>query len=978
MMKFHNIFAAAAVLASLSLSSSAAIYPSPAFPAADGARPAADDPETPAAPSRRDTIKVLAIGNSFSTDALHDHLHEIAAADGQPMVVGNMYIGGCTLERHWDCASHDKPSYRYGKQGADGVRESRPGTTLLQGIVDEDWDYITIQQGGGMYGIQDSYEPYLSQLREYVLAHATNPDVKLAMQQIWPLPLDGVTSRFCRSFYGTPKEMYAANVAAARHFQEAGGFDLVIPTGTAIQNLRVTYVADNVYRDAHHLGYTVGRYTAALTWYGALTGHDVTANTYEPPYIQPARRELVQKCVEAALRCPDKVTGDIAPEGPVLCLEEQVPAYTLPDPLMTASGEMVKSVREWEDVRRPELLELFTGEMFGRAPQPSPEQHYKVLYEDRNALGGLATRKEVNVYFTEGEDAYLTLMIYVPNGVEGPVPTFLGVNFKGNWGVSGEEGIIMPSLNGNKRHQVLENVERGAAADRWPLEMILKAGYGVATYYRGDTCPDIDSDFNTPLHRAFNPGGRWKHPENDEWGCIAAWAWGLSRCLDYLETDASVDASRVAVIGHSRLGKTALWAGATDPRFAMVISNCSGSCGAAISRRHFGETLEALNNRFPHWFCDNYDRYNTAENELPFDQHELLALIAPRPLYVASATLDGWADPHGEFISACEASRVYNLYGVKGLVGTDGREVTATARKVAGAVSCRSVGAGREVAGFGLADTSRNAAGQKVVGAGRGSAGAGREVAGLGHADTSRNAAGQKVAGAGRGSVGAGTGWSRRAAGRLIKAAASANARAGRIVSGSTLTDNPADLSRNVALLDAPSSRMAASPGRDVVLPAIASGRASGSVTGTAPAAPASAAPASASAGATVTGTPSAVSSASAGATVTGTASAVSSASGGATVTGTASAVSSASAGATVTSGSRASATFHSSASCDSRATAATSAEKEIEALKYAAMPEPGQPLLQGTVAYHIHTGPHAITAYDWQQYILFADRFLK
>jgi len=636
------------------------------------------------AQSRRDTIKVLAIGNSFSQDALHDHLHEIAEADGQPMVIGNMYIGGCTLEKHWDCASHDKPSYRYGKQHADGERVIRPGTTLLEGIVDEDWDYITFQQGGGYYGLEDTYVPYITELKKYVLDHATNPELKLAIHQIWALPVKNVTNQFAVRFYeGSQEKMYQSEVAAARHFQQAEGLDMVIPAGTAIQNLRNTFVRENVTRDAHHLSFTLGRYTAALTWYEALTGRDVTKNSYEPEFLLPLRREMAQKCAHAAVQRPDEVTWDIYQEPKVLVLEEDLPPYTLPDPLLTASGEKVKNVRQWEEQRRPELLELFTQEMFGQAPQPSPAQHYELLYEDRNALGGLATRREVNVYFTEGEDAYLTLMIYTPNDAKGPVPTFLGVNFLGNWGVSDEPGIIMPPTMGNKRHQILENQVRGAASARWPLEMILKAGYGVATYYRGDTCPDMDNDFRNPLHMAFNADGKWRHPEKNEWGCIAAWAWGLSRCLDYLETDASVDASRVAVIGHSRLGKTALWAGATDPRFALVVSNCSGCGGAAISRRHFGETVETINNHFNHWFCDNFKKYGADESTLPFDQHELLAMVAPRPLYVVSATLDGWADPHGEFISACEASRVYNLYGIKGLIGTDGREVTATARKLA-------------------------------------------------------------------------------------------------------------------------------------------------------------------------------------------------------------------------------------------------------------------------------------------------------
>ena len=859
-------------------------------------------------PSRRDTVKVLAIGNSFSTDALQRHLHDIAVADGQAMVIGNMYIGGCKLEKHWDCASNDRPAYRYGKQEADGGRISRPGTTLLEGIVDEDWDVITMQQGGGLYGIEESYQPYLSLLKAYVLEHATNPDVKLAMHQIWALPEENATNRYCVRLYGSVEKMYEANVAAARHFQESEGMAFVIPTGTAIQNLRLTPAARSIYRDAHHLSYTLGRYTAALTWYESLTGHDVRGNGYEPPYISPHRREVAQKCAHAAVQCPDRTTPGIWDEPAVISLEEDVPAYVLPDPLLTASGEKVESVRQWESVRRPELLELFTKEMFGRAPEPSPKQYYELQYVDSTALGGLATRREVNVYFTESRDAFLTMLIYTPNDAAGPVPLFLGMNFKGNWSVSDEEGIIMAPMGTDRRHMILENHERGVSKDAWPLEMILRAGYGVATYYRGDTCPDLDTDFNTPLHCAFNPDGKWKHPEADEWGCIAAWAWGLSRCMDYLETDERVDASRVAVFGHSRLGKTALWAGATDPRFALVISNCSGCGGAAISRRHFGETLEAVNGTMAHWFCDNFKKYDADEAAMPFDQHELLALVAPRPLYVASATLDGWADPHGEFISACEASRVYDLYGVKGLVGVDGKAVTATARRLAAKGSRR----GRMTAG----DRGSGAPGagdRSAANGGSGASGAGDCSAANGGSGASAHGTGVRsdVSGASGASGAFGARWRPG----FLGAAAAANGCAGRIVTGTTLVGVE---SSGAMSPDAAASMPAGAAGASAVPSA---GEAAGTGAGEAAASmPAGAAGASAW-----------------------------------TDAGEAAAVLSRG----VMAG-------------------ATRAEREIEALKYAAMPEPDQPLLDGAIAYHIRTGKHAITAYDWQQYIKFADRFLK
>ncbi|MCO8121874.1 acetylxylan esterase [Stieleria sp. TO1_6] len=355
--------------------------------------------------------------------------------------------------------------------------------------------------------------------------------------------------------------------------------------------------------------------------------------------------------------------------------ESKIPDYTLPDPLVGENGSPITTPIQWNQTRREELVDLFSKHVYGVSP-PACEIRNE-LVSQIEVFNGLGTRTEVDVLFGTAEDApSMRLLIYVPTERTSDVPAFLGLNFQGNHTIDPDPSISMnrnwvrdrkdKTTDGNKATKA----GRGVAASRWPVQMILKQGYGLVTIYYGDIDPDFDDGFKNGIHGAL--GSQLNDvPENERWGSIAAWAYGLSRALDYLKSSSAlgINAEQVAVIGHSRLGKTSLWAGATDPRFAMVISNDSGCGGAALSRRAIGETVGRINSSFPHWFCDQFQTYNENESALPVDQHELIALVAPRPVYIASATGDQWADPKGEFLAAVHADPVYRLLATTGMGG---------------------------------------------------------------------------------------------------------------------------------------------------------------------------------------------------------------------------------------------------------------------------------------------------------------------
>ena len=353
--------------------------------------------------------------------------------------------------------------------------------------------------------------------------------------------------------------------------------------------------------------------------------------------------------------------------------ESKIPEYVLPDILNSNSNMSIKNVDQWEKIRRPEILELFKSEVYGKIPDQEVKVRFKIGDIKKNALDGLAERKQIKIVIS-GNDRELSadLLIYLPAKQADPVPLFLALNFDGNHTIYPDFGILISDswVDNEPKVGIFNNISnelsRGYKSNRWPVPYILSRGYGLAVIHYGDLDPDYDDDFQNGIHPLFYKKGQSK-PAADEWGSIGAWAYGLIQALNYFETDDSIDHTKVAVIGHSRLGKTSLWAGALDERFALVISNESGCGGAALSRRKIGETVGRINAVFPHWFNDNFNKYNENEDAMPVDQHMLIALMAPRPVYIASAKGDPWADPKGEFLSGAYAGSAYNIYGLQGL-----------------------------------------------------------------------------------------------------------------------------------------------------------------------------------------------------------------------------------------------------------------------------------------------------------------------
>ena len=372
----------------------------------------------------------------------------------------------------------------------------------------------------------------------------------------------------------------------------------------------------------------------------------------------------MKKTVTAALflmlSCPN-----IQAQNGINYDESKVGDYTLPRVLVSNSGTLITTSKQWEKLRRPEILETFSSQMYGRTPKEKIQVTYDLLDENKLDLNGKATRRQVKFTFSNGiKKIEAILLMYLPNNVKGKSPVIIGYNFKGNHSTRKDSTILYsPSL-----HLVKEPThpdwERGCQSSRWSFEDMIDRGYAVATMCYHDIFPDKKGLKDHSIVSLFSD---YNTNKSDEWQAIGAWAWGSSRILDYLETQKEVDTRKSVLMGHSRQGKAALWAGAQDKRFKIDISNDSGEGGAALSRRNFGETIEKVSSITPAWFAPAYSQYAKNEDKLPFDQHELIALMAPRPVYVASAEEDLWADPKGEFLSAYHAGPVYELFGLQGL-----------------------------------------------------------------------------------------------------------------------------------------------------------------------------------------------------------------------------------------------------------------------------------------------------------------------
>lgn len=321
--------------------------------------------------------------------------------------------------------------------------------------------------------------------------------------------------------------------------------------------------------------------------------------------------------------------------------ESKVRPYTLPEILKTTQGKVITTAEDWENIRRPEIIKLFEDHVYGQVPQDFDKIRFKVTKKDKKALEGAATFKEVTITVERNKKSVdMRLFMFTPNNQKKPAPMFLVINHRG----------VARTMD----------VTREKKDGFWPVEEVIAAGYGISGFDVIDVSPDNKDTFAQGVLDQFYPE---QLQMDNGMRALGAWGWGASRAIDYFEKDKSVDVKKIISVGHSRGGKASLWFGAQDKRVAITVSNESGNSGAALSRRNFGESVEVITRIFPHWFCPNYRQYADNEENLPIDQHMLMALIAPRAVYVGSAAEDLWADPKGQYLSMVEAQPAFELYG---------------------------------------------------------------------------------------------------------------------------------------------------------------------------------------------------------------------------------------------------------------------------------------------------------------------------
>ncbi|MCE6991028.1 S9 family peptidase [Dyadobacter sp. CY323] len=370
---------------------------------------------------------------------------------------------------------------------------------------------------------------------------------------------------------------------------------------------------------------------------------------------------MVAQSQQQAANRPTTVAG-----FPVNYSEDSVGTYTLPDLLKCTDGQPVTSAKIWTQKRRPELVGLFEEIQFGKMPPAPKELKFNVFDKGTSAFNGKAIRKQVTVYLAKDtSDHKMNLVIYIPAAAKKPVPLLMNISFAAYNQTIEDTGLLVNNIW--NREGIRVKADKPSAFGKTNVEQFLDAGFGFATVYYGDIEPDFKDGIRHGIRKEYLKPGQTETAAN-EWGAIAAWGWGLSRAMDYFEKDKQIDSKRVALQGASRLGKTVLWAGAHDTRYAMVIASISGEGGAALSRRNYGETIQHISDpsRYLYQFAPNYHSYADKINTMPIDGHMLVALIAPRPLLLQTGSTDYWSDPKGEFLSAVAAAPVYKLFNETG------------------------------------------------------------------------------------------------------------------------------------------------------------------------------------------------------------------------------------------------------------------------------------------------------------------------